>query len=325
MRRSSAAARRALAGAALVAGLAPAAPAAAYCRTSVCPEIGTAAVCTPAQPTDCGIPLFWPAPCVGFSLQETASAQVGYAEAEAIFEQAFATWMAADCGGGATPRIKISNAGPVACDQHEYNQDKGNANIIVFRDSGWPHPGSEHTLALTTVTYNLDTGEIYDADMELNSAEHDFTTGDTGVVFDLASIATHEAGHFLGLSHTPDTEATMYFGYDMGSTTLRDLNADDVAGICAAYPPGEIAACDPTPRHGFSGLCAEDQGEEDEGCSVAAAGGAGGGWLGAALALAALGAARRRRGRGSTPAVHGAIGGAACDSASSLGTPQRWR
>jgi len=299
MRSGDAAARRGLALAALALALAPAAPAAAYCRTSVCPGAGTRQVCTPAQAGDCGIPLRWPQQCVGFSIQEDASTQVSYAETQAIFEEAFATWMAADCGRGDHPAIRVSNAGPVSCDLHEYNQDRGNANAIIYRDGDWPHPGSGHTLALTTVTYNLDNGEIYDADMELNSADHDFSTGDAAVSFDLLSIATHEAGHFLGLSHSQDTTATMFAGYNEGTTGLRDLTDDDVNGMCAIYPPASISSCDPTPRHGFSPLCADEQPDDDGGCSVTAAGNSrssGGRGIVALGVLGVLGATARRRG-----------------------------
>lgn len=295
MRRNSLLAVPAL-GAALALTLA-AAPAAAYCRTSVC-EGDTAQVCTPPSAGDCGTPLAWPNPCVSYSIHEGASSQVSLAGTEAVFEQAFAAWTQADCGGGATPRIQVSYTGPVACDLHEYNQDKGNANIIMYRDDQWPHSGADTVLALTTVTYNLDDGDIYDADMELNSANVRFTTGDTGVDFDLLSIVTHEVGHFLGLSHSPDMEATMNMGYIPGSIALRDLSPDDVAGICAIYPPGEpISSCDPTPRHGFSGECAADQAAEDDGCAVAAPGEPGRGGAGAAAtaAIALLIAAARRR------------------------------
>lgn len=290
-------ARRALAAAALAAALAPAGDAAAYCRTSVCDGKFTAAVCAPAEPTDCGVPLYWPNPCVSFSIQQDASKQVSYAQTEQIVEQAFDAWMNVDCGGGAHPRIQLSNSGPVACALQEYNQDRGNANLIVYHDDVWPHDGASTTLALTTATYNLDTGEIYDADLEINSANFSLTTGDAGVQYDLLSIVTHETGHFLGLSHSADTDATMFDGYSQGTTSLRDLTADDVAGICAIYPPGEITSCDPTPRHGFSGLCGEDQPEPDDGgCRTAAAGAGGRGGAAAALAaLALIGAALRRR------------------------------
>ncbi len=134
---------------------------------------------------------------------------------------------------------------------------KANANIITFRDDGWPYVGGGNTLALTTVTYHLKTGEIYDADMEINSFDVALSQGDDDVSFDLLSIATHEAGHFLGLSHSSDHDATMFADYRPGTASLRDLSQDDLDGICAVYPPGEpIKGCDPTPRHGFSALCA---------------------------------------------------------------------
>jgi Matrixin len=298
--RPGAEARAALAlGAAVLAALAGPSPAAAYCRTSVCPGVGTASVCAPAQANDCGIALFWRSPCVGYSIQDAASRQVSLADTEGLFAQAFDAWMQADCGEGRTPRLRVSYMGPVECGAHEYNQKKGNANIFAFRDDEWPYPGSSNTLALTTVTYNLDTGEIYDADMEINSADVQFSFGDTGATFDLLSIVTHEAGHFLGLSHSADRDATMFSDYRPGSLSLRDLTPDDSAGICAIYPPGEpLKTCDPTVRHGFSPLCADDQPLEEDvelsgGCACALS--APSGERGASLSLAALAAVVLRR------------------------------
>ena len=302
MRRSSLAF---LAGAAL---LLAATDASAYCRTSSCPTGGdnyvTSQVCTPAQAGDCGKPLYWANPCTEWSLAKAASNQVPFATMEGILKQAFAAWMTASCGNG-TPSIVVTEGEPTDCTKHEYNSDAANANIIAFRDTTWPYEGSANTLALTTVTYALESGEIYDADMELNSADNQFTTSDTGVQFDLLSIVTHEAGHFLGLAHTPDPTATMYPNYIPHSTNLRHLAADDISGICAIYPPGSTdPSCDPTPRHGFSTLCAADQtgggGSGGDGgttnCTCAAPGAARGGWA-AALAIAALAFAARRRPR----------------------------
>lgn len=236
-------------------------PAAAYCRTSTCGEAGTGHVCVPAQSNDCGIPLAWPTSCVTYSLQEDASANTSLETVTAVTGRAFATWADAACPGGGSPRIKPVDAGPVACDKHEYNQQAGNANILLFRDEEWPHAGIGDALALTTVTYNVDNGEIYDADIELNSAEATFSTADVGASFDLESVITHEAGHFLGLSHSTNTQSTMYPDYTPGSISLRTLNYDDIDGICAIYPPGAPipSSCDPTPRHGFSAQCASDQ------------------------------------------------------------------
>jgi MYXO-CTERM domain-containing protein len=277
----------------------------AYCRTSSCDaqsktDAHTGQVCTPKMAGDCGTVISWAQPCVGWSLQKAASKKgITFAQAEQVFKDAFARWTSAMCSGGGTPLMTVNEATPANCDKHEYNQMVGNANIIMFRDDAWPYEGSSNTLALTTVTYNLDTGEIYDADMELNSADVNFTIDDTNVEYDLPSIATHETGHFLGLAHSPLPDATMFPDYTPHSTNLRDLSADDIAGICAIYPPGTPpSSCDDTPRHGFSPDCAADQPPPSKGCAMAAcASSSSPAGAAAAAALAALVLAARRRKR----------------------------
>jgi hypothetical protein len=73
--------------------------------------------------------------------------------------------------------------------------------------------------------------------------------------YDLQSIVTHEAGHFLGMSHSADPLATMRRDYTAGSDSFRDLAPDDVAGICAIYPPDQPAPCNGNPDRGFSNIC----------------------------------------------------------------------
>jgi hypothetical protein len=295
-------------------------PAAAYCRTASCSTGSphTAAVCNPPYVDDCGTPIAWPSPCIEYSIQVNASQKVTFAQTQTLMKAAFAQWTGAACSSG-TPRVEVTEGPPALCDQHEYNQTAGNANIILYHDDAWPYEGSDNTLALTTVTYNLDTGDIYDADMELNSADNAFTVGDTAVGFDLLSIVTHEAGHFLGLAHSHDQTATMWPVYNEHTTNLRNISADDIAGICAIYPPGSIGTCDPTPRHGFStecastgaapwtlGPCAADSGTPDGLCQVdelpasasgggcsSAPGGTSSPWSGIVAAVGALALAMR--------------------------------
>lgn len=237
--------------------------ASAYCRTSACGGKTVGAICTPPQTSDCGFPLYWPTPCIGITVQEDGSSDVTAEATRGIVNRAIDTWMAADCGGGAHPRISIVDQGFVACHEQEYNQDKANSNTLMFRDDDWPY--AKNRLAITTVTYNLDTGEIRDADMEFNSAEADFTTTEDAVDVDLESVVTHEMGHFLGLAHSPSSTATMFADYPPGSVNLRTLEADDVAGLCATYPPGVIIDCDPTPRGGLGDECGSPA-LEDAGC-----------------------------------------------------------
>ena len=69
-------------------------------------------------------------------------------------------------------------------------------------------------ITLTTLTFNTESGEIYDADMEINAVKGDvaITTGDTDVKTDLLSVLTHEAtdvrqavaGYYQGLQSVRD-------------------------------------------------------------------------------------------------------------------------
>ena len=243
----------------------------AFCRTSACGET-SGQVCMPANGDDCGKPLFWPTKCLGYSVQEDGSRQASIDTIEQITRQAFGAWTSATCAGG-TPGIGVADLGAVECNRPEYNEEAGNANVIMFRDEEWPYSGQGNTLALTTVTFNLDTGEIYDADLEVNgTADVNLTTDDVNVQYDLLSILTHEAGHMLGLAHSWQPDATMKIDYVPGDTSLRTLHQDDMDGICAAYPPTTAKTCDPTPRHGFGSECGSPNPEDEEGCSCSTPG-----------------------------------------------------
>ena len=324
------------------AGALVSASASAFCRTWTCDPSGGHCQPDPANPKCLGadptanppnLPLFWPVPCVGFSLNSRASAQLdpdrakAFGKFQAVAEQAFATWQGVRCGG-LSPSIAYSDLGAVECGAHEYNTNQGNANILVFREAVWPYTGVANTLALTTLTFNVDSGEIYDADMEINATPTvHLTLGDNNVADDLLSIMTHEAGHFIGIAHSPDPHATMFATYQPGSTSIRVLSPDDEAAICAIYPPDRtgLPTCDPTPRHGYATLCGEpypnprDTPEctaslnsrsdmnctkpqdlpPPKGCSVARAGEAGSpGGLAGLVLLACASLVGRRRGRG---------------------------
>jgi hypothetical protein len=230
---------------------------------------------------------------MGFSVNESGSRQVGAETSEQLMEEAFRTWLNADCGDAEPPGLAVDNLGMVECDQQEYNQSFGNTNLVVFRDDVWPYRGQGNTLALTTVTYNLDDGSIFDADLEINATSGvELTTDDAGVVYDLQSILTHEAGHMLGLAHSATDGATLQIEYTPGEIELRTLHPDDVLAICDAYPPREVSSCDTTPRHGFASECFREP--EEEGCAVAVGKRpARGGWL--VVAAMALWCGRRRR------------------------------
>ena len=199
-----------------------------------------------------GTPLAWESGAhVAYSISAGASAQVDLADATRVAQLAFASWNSATCASGTTPDIQFYDGGPVSvdaaandcgliqCDPTFHDPQ----HVIVFDDAHWPHNDPQSTLALTTVTYGVNSGEIYDADMEINTAQHTISPDEPppAGAYDLQAIMTHEAGHFLGLAHATDTHSIMYSQYQPGAITLTQ---DDVDGLCTIYPhPAAKAGC----------------------------------------------------------------------------------
>ncbi len=272
---------------------------AGYCRSTTCPVPNgypTAdGQCEPpdwSDSTACrsvpesNAPLWWRTACVGYDLSAAASRGTPYADFSQAASGAFSAWVSATCPS-ATPASRVSidlrDLGPVSCAKATYDKTGPNQNVIVFHDDAWPYEAADIaatrtpkslTIALTTVSFDTETGEILDADIELNSADYAFTTpsspaGATG--FDLQSVLTHETGHFLGLAHSPLARAVMNASGDTDAVgTKRALTLEDVRGICAIYPADGTRAvstlvdpsgstvegtCDPTPKGGFSTTC----------------------------------------------------------------------
>jgi hypothetical protein len=255
-----------------------------------------------------GFPLAWRSSCVTIGVQQMGDPKDGFTvdDIAPVVEQAFGSWMQADCGGG-KPSIEVNMIGPIECGISEYNSKVGNANVVIFRGGKWPYAGEDGTIGLTTTRFDTETGDLWDADIELNGEDIRFSIGDPITGFDLQSVLTHEGGHFLGLSHSLDQTASMRASYSPSADgdTFRSLAPDDIAGICATYPPGrKPATTSCVNRHGFSSQCGADQSEpaESKGCSLNTRTGVSGtrsqsGWSVLALLFAACGGrlARRRR------------------------------
>jgi MYXO-CTERM domain-containing protein len=170
-------------------------------------------------------------PDLGIS-QDPADRRVGYVQG--AYNRNLVLWRTANCqGGGAPPNDPCLTAG--GC---------GN------KYDCWDH--DDQVIAVTTTTFNRTTGQIYDADIELNGSPHSdgtkfqftandgppcSTEGQTGCVrYDIQNTVTHESGHSIGLDHSLQESATMYAYAPEGDVGKRTLDTDDVEAICTIYP-----------------------------------------------------------------------------------------
>ncbi len=250
--------------------------ASAYCRSTTC--VGEC----PRDEDECkttGTKLYWAGGCVGFSLQQDSSVHIPMKYFRQVAQRSFLAWTELECDSGISS-LSFAELDEVSCKKTEYNSGGANANIILFQDNKWDYSGVDNTLAKTTVTFDDDTGEILDADIEINHAYNHFTINDMEIDYDLESVLTHEVGHFIGLDHSQDFAATMFAGYEPGTIEQRTLEEDDILAACEVYAPERQVSCDTTPRGGFATECggkaAPTDGEDDgEGCAVAGPLGAG--------------------------------------------------
>ena len=118
-------------------------------------------------------------------------------------------------------------------------------------------PELERVLASTNFLVDTRTGEILESDIFFNSA-FPWSVAENGEAgrFDVQSIALHEAGHFLGLSHSAlgETEpragggkrvlgagAVLFpIAFAAGNIAGRTLQPDDIAGVSDIYPGADF-------------------------------------------------------------------------------------
>ncbi|MCB9519570.1 MAG: hypothetical protein H6698_04815 [Myxococcales bacterium] len=209
------------------------------------------------------IPIAWTVANVGYALNEAGYSQRSFEQIAGVVDTSFATWDDVDCSylglyyDGVTTET-VAGYAPDACGD--------SVNMVRFAESGWNQLGYPSlALALTSVTFDPTNGHIADADIEMNAANFEFgvigSISTSRNVHDLQNTLTHEIGHFVGLDHTYAAahvgdgtfeDATMAATSPAGETSKRTLHADDIAGVCDAYPPGSEP---PTPSSRGGGGC----------------------------------------------------------------------
>jgi hypothetical protein len=212
-------------------------------------------------------------------------------------EYAASEWTRAGCGG---PTVEVVSNGDGVL---------GEADHVVRwvnERSAWAEIGSSTELARTVLSYRVQSGTLVDADIFVNLAGFEFSTGESCEVgkYDLRYTLTHELGHVFGLDHSDVDGATMAAKAEEGDCGGRTLNEDDLEGYCALYPLEEVPDEGPSESSPEVVEAEDEEGStthsepvsgerRDRGCGVATSG-----WVEVLLlALTRSGRRAMRRGR----------------------------
>lgn len=233
-----------------------------YNQTMTCDTVGG----YPCEPGEQPLPVQWHQQEVNYQVHERGSAALHPGKQEITDElleavwESFDVWNDVECSS-----FQMTYSGTTDYDHVGYDPaygDRGDPNILLWRDSVWPNPGYR-AVALTTVTFRLSSGQILSADIEFNTADYAYTLDpETGGAIDFKNALTHEVGHFLGLDHSYVQESTMYPTAEPGETIKRELHQVDIDGICSIYPLNATyplsssgSASGDQPSAAKSGLC----------------------------------------------------------------------
>jgi hypothetical protein len=220
----------------------------AFCRSTACDP--TTENCT-QDDNGCprtGPPLSWRALPLPYRFHAGGSDKLDMDGVREATRRAFQSWSNVTCNGKRTSLrfeegADIPGKGPLTSSRP--------ATVpfgIYFRDEAWPYTDGDESLALTNQKYGKTNGWIDYSAIEVNTTDREFRLKDSEPGIDLQAVLTHEVGHYIGLAHSQVADSIMAPTYcqsaDRCGTSAdeaRALAEDDIAAVCAMYPPGGIA------------------------------------------------------------------------------------
>lgn len=194
--------------------------------------------------TASGALVHWKTSPVKYVIQAAGSDNIADGSDDAAIRLAFKAWQ--DLPGSTIAFTEDTTPSQKA----RTDVDSTDIHLMIFdenNNTGW-FPNGSGIIAITPTAFFTApasvAGNIGDSDIIFNGRDVTFsTTGAVGTI-DLQSVATHEAGHFLGLDHEVLQGATMYPFLATQQFNQRTPTSDDAAGAEFIYPglsKGKIA------------------------------------------------------------------------------------
>lgn len=206
--------------------------------------------------------LHWERSCLTYVFHsdvfERLQPKLSEPQVRSIAQDSFTAWLEVDCEALGSFSIQ-QQANTTSGEALEFLRDVENESVLsaMTREEWDAAELDDNAIAMTHLWYSPSTGEIYDVDVLLNLGQGAFGSCDppcTDGTIDLRNTLTHEAGHVLGLGHTPVYGATMAADARPGATFMRSLEVDDKLGLCALELPTFTCEsesghcfCDPPP------------------------------------------------------------------------------
>lgn len=189
-----------------------------------------------------GTYLFWQQRRIDYYINNKGYSGVPINEVVGAVKRAFFAWASPSCTDLYFDFLALTPS--TATNLTLTGGDKPDLKNTIQWHAVWPPKGANDgsltsdMVSLTTLIYVAETGEIADADIDLNGHTKFWTTTDdtTKAVYDIQSVLTHEVGHLLGLGFSDNTEAVLYSELREGDLSKRTLHQDDIEGLCFVYP-----------------------------------------------------------------------------------------